>query len=347
MGARRIVAAVAVAGLAGLAASCGPPPVPGDSGPVPTCPARQRFVIETTDPTVAPIVRAISDNGQWLVTSLTVGGVVQLRLREVDAADPGVVVGSIPDAPLEGHPVAVSDDGDRVVWDVVSLNGNQVERTFHRWERSTGTIHPLQAPDAGHTIPSGLSPDGKVATWVSGLPNDMAAYTESLTDEVWTPPDVDLAEGALVTEALGFDPGVSNQLWNSVASPDGRWWAILAKDHGNGTPTRVARWDVVGDELTVLRDGSFSFGDLRVSDDGSILFHEYPKPFTFEFPGIQISGLDGPIRTLQVNPPLGFPGGDGLPESRFLAATPDLRAVAFTEISSLPPTAQVVVSRCR
>ncbi len=346
MGARRIITVVVVAGLAMLAASCGPPPVPGDSGPVPACPARQRFVIETTDQAEAPIVRAISDNGQWLVTSLTVGGAVQLRLREVAAADPGVVIGSIPDAPLEGHPVAVSDDGNKVVWEVVSLDGDRVERTFHRWDRSTGTIHPLQAPDAGHTIPSGLSPDGKVATWTSGLPNQMAAYTESLTDDVWTPPDVDVVESALVAEALGFDPSSSHQLWNFVASPDGRWWAILAKDYGNGTPTRLARWDVVNDELTVLRDGSFSFVDLKVSDDGSILTNEYPKPFTLEIPGIQITALDGTVRTLQANPPLGFPGGDGQPESRVLSATPDLRSVAFTEMSALPPTAQVVVSRC-
>ena len=101
MGARRIFTAVAISALASLAASCGPP-APGDTGPVPTCPARQRFVIETADPTVAPIVRAISDNGRWLVASLTVGGAVQLRLREVGAADPGTIVGSIPTRPSRG-----------------------------------------------------------------------------------------------------------------------------------------------------------------------------------------------------------------------------------------------------
>lgn len=346
MGARRLISAFAVATLVLLSAGC-TPPVPGDAGPVPTCPARQRFVVETTDQAGASVVRAISDNGQWLVTSRTFGDVVQLRLREVGSVDPGIVVGTIPHEPLQGHPVAVSDDGNRVVWDSAIVEGDQIIQEFHRWHRSSGTVDPLQPPDADHPVPAGLSLDGKVATWLSELPTVMPAYTQSLTDEVWTP-DLDLEEHESVREALGYGqpPASSDEWFYTVASPDGRWWAV-AYEYRFGFPTRLARWDVVTNELTVLRDGRFSVLDLQVADDGSILSNQYAEVGSFDVPGIQITSLDGTVRTLQSNPLLGFPGGDGLPQSRVFAATPDLRAVAFTELSSLPPRAQVVVSRCQ
>jgi len=345
MGTRRVAIGVALAALGLLSVGC-VQPAPGDTGPAPVCPARQRFVVETTDQANAAVVRAISDNGQWLVTSRTVGGAVQLRLRAVDPGDPGIIVGSIPDTPLEGHPVAVSNDGNRVVWQVVSVVGDQVVTEFLRWDRSTGTVQPIPAPDAGHPIPSRLSPDGKVATWLTGLPNTMPAYTEALTDAVWTPPALDLTEYGKLETALGFSPRPDgSESADVVASPDGRWWAVTY-DRQLGAHTRLARWDVEADELTPLRGGRFLLTGMRVANDGSILTNEPPVFPSFER-HIRVTAFDGSVRTLHANQPLGFPAGDGVAQSGVLAATPDLRAVAFTEISALPPTAQVVVSRCQ
>src|SRR5690606_29840862 len=132
---RRRVVTVVVACLAAVAAGCVPPPT-GGGGQVPACPARQKSVVEQTDQTDFSLVRGVSANGQWLVTSRAIGTDLELTLRQVGSNDPGTVVGTIEDfVHYVPHRVAVSDDGQRVVFDPTPTSG-PFEPS--RWERATG-----------------------------------------------------------------------------------------------------------------------------------------------------------------------------------------------------------------
>lgn len=349
---RRLIVVLALVASMSLAAGCIPPPDGG--GAVPACPARS---VSTLAGAASSLVRGISSDGAWIVTSNLAGPDTVLVLRRADNAVPAVEVTTI--AGLDGSDdefsrlaVGVSDDGELVV-----VDGS-------RWSRATGVLQPLVAPVAGATVLR-QSPDRTRTAWaVPG--DDELVVTDSFTDAVLGWSDVaqrgssgsgryrlsssrpsvaslvDLADGTAV--ALGeawdaidaADPGA---VWHGVdaaaVSPDGTVVALeTLRNHSGFDPARrLWVWDT---DTGSLRDLGWNRGRVQVADDGTVVFAGTATLIT----SIRASLPDGSVRTV-------YSGTNVVEIGGGFDGSEDLRTVALSASTTpLGPSTAVYLSRC-
>ena len=157
---------VVVGMVACIAASCAQPS--SGAGPVPTCPVRQEVSVEQSATQDFSQVRAISSNGQWVVSSRIIAAEYELTVRQVGDPSDTALVGHLPYFDYDQPFVAVTDDGSTVLY-------SQVFDPIHRWHRSTGTSDDLpmpmpaawygELPTLGAVLLTGFSADGSSAFW--------------------------------------------------------------------------------------------------------------------------------------------------------------------------------------
>lgn len=348
---RVIVVPVLLASIV-LVSGCIPPPDGG--GAVPACPAR---AVSTLAGAGSSLVRGISSDGAWLVTSNLAGPDMVLVLRRADNAVPAVEVTTLvgldsSDDEFARLSVGVSDDGELVV-----VDGS-------RWSRGTGVLEPLVAPVAGATVLR-QSPDRTRTAWaVPG--DDELVVTDSFTDAVLGWSDVaqwgtsgsgryrlsapassvaslvDLTDGTAVDlgEALdavaAADPGAT---WNAVVSaavsPDGTVVALetLRNDGGFDPARRLWVWDT---DTASLRDLGWNRGRVQAADDGTVAFATSATLIT----SIRASLPDGSFRTI-------YSGTNVVEIGGGFDASVDLRTVAFSASTTpLGPSTAVYLARC-
>lgn len=332
---------------------------------MPACPARQQVVVEQTDQTDYSLVRGVSANGAWVVTSRTVAGQLDLTLHDVEsgAATPVGTVGV--ETTFDRVPVAVADDGERVAVQVPpDADG---PRRLVRWERSVGTLDVVAPPAAGMVFRE-VGPDATLAGWGESLSDPTWVVTESLTDTVvgteWTglaplegssrsgrfQGSTDLSDGSTTSlqpalEAIG--PEWEDLRVESV-SPDGTKLLLMAERYPPGdVVAQLWLWDTSSQALAVVDDGYLAGG--LVSDDGRVVLARTTEPLTGatrieeHAPSGAVSVLyaGGQVRSIAA------PDANPYPPQDLFLATPDLRGVVFTAFTTpLPPTARVYAARC-
>jgi hypothetical protein len=364
MGRRRTPVALALAVIALVAAGCMTPPDPG-GGPVPSCPTRALRTLEQTDQVDFSLVRGLSANGRWVVTSRTVGGELDLTLRDVDsgAATPVGTVGV--ETSDDRVPVAVSDDGERVAVQVPpDVDG---PRRLMRWERTSATLAEV-APPADGMLYRGLGPDATLAGWTDSLSDPTWVITDTLTDAVvgtdWTglapiegssrsgrfQGGTDLSDGSSVSLQAAFDslgPEWEDRRVESV-SPDGTKVLVMAERYPPGdVVVQLWVWDTVTETLDVVDDGYLAGG--VVSDDGRVVLARTTDPLTGAT-RIEEHVPSGSVSVLYAGgdvQPIVAPDANPYPPQGLFLATADLRSVVVTSFTApLPPTAKVLVARC-
>lgn len=364
---RRAWTATAV-GLVVAAAATGcitPTPGGGGGGVVPPCPARQKLVVEQTDQTDYSLVRGVSANGKWVVTSRTVAGMLQLTLRELGSSAPGVSVGSIPADPIyDPHAVAVADDGSRVAYFAYEAIG---PRTVVRWARATGDVTTIQPPSPGLAWPE-VGPDATLIGWRTSLSAEAVVVTNSLTDELvgsaWgrlAPYDdsaasrsgrfrgvTDASDGSTIDLGPAYDEIGSDDVGALSISPDGSQYLLRGTfDWGGAAPT-IWHYDATTQDLVELDSGWFLGG--QIADDGRAVVVRVESSL-LQPAAIQEFAADGTMSTLQASGRVELLAHfDSNPYSHheYFVATPDLRTVVFTAFTTpLPPTAVVYASRCQ
>ncbi len=364
MGRRRAPFALVIAVAALVAASCVAPPDPG-VGPVPTCPARALRTLEQTDQVDFSLVRGVSANGRWVVTSRTIGAALELTLRDVQSgtATPVGTVGV--ETSDDRVPVAVADDGERVSVQVPP--DAEGPRRLVRWERTTGTLDDVAPPAAG-MLYRGLGPDATLAGWTDSLSDPTWVVTDTLTDTVlgtdWTglapiegssrsgrfQGGTDLSDGSTTSlvpafESLGAeweDPRVES------VSPNGTKVLLMAERYPPGdVVARLWVWDTVAASLDVVADGYLAGG--LVSDDGRVVLARTTDPLTGAT-RIEEHAPSGVVSVLFAGGdvrPIVAPDANPYPPQGLFLATADLRSVVFTAFTApLPPTAKVYAARC-
>ena len=374
---RRVVAMVSVC-VAMVAVGCTPPPT-GGAGPVPACPVRQTVVVEQTDQTDFSLVRGISDNGRWLVTSRTIGTDLELTLREVGSTAPGTAIGTIEDFhSWDPNRVAVSDDGQRVVFDATP-SAFPFEQPS-RWDRSSGSVEPLSPPEPGASLQQ-VSYDLRLAAWSTEDGATTFTVTDTLTDAVigtsWTgvarPHQHQVASptgrfawvggiGSIPHAIADYSNGTTLPLspaiaqigdgWEHLAveaiSPDGSKVIFSGERFSAGSwRSNVWAWDFDTETLRELDPAAYGG---RIADDGRAVLIR-PQSFPVVGHAIEEYAVDGSVTTIHAGSPVNWLIGtpdpaSPAPQAQFLA-TPDLRTVAFTTFASpVPPTARVVAARC-
>jgi diadenosine tetraphosphatase ApaH/serine/threonine PP2A family protein phosphatase len=335
-----------------LAAGCIPPPDGG--GAVPACPARS---VSTLAGAGSSLVRGISSDGTWIVTSNLAGPDAVLVLRRADNAVPAVEVATLAgldssDDEFSRLSVGVSDDGELVV-----VDGS-------RWSRATGALQPLVAPVAGATVLR-QSPDRTRTAWaVPG--DDELVVTDSFTDAVLGWSDVaqwgtsgsgryrlsapspsvaslvDLADGTAIDLSAAWDaidaadPGA---VWHGVdaaaVSPDGTVVALetLRNNGGFDPARRLWVWDT---DTASLRDLGWNRGRVQAADDGTVAF----ATTATLIPSIRASLPDGSFRTI-------YSGTNVVEIGGGFDGSEDLRTVALSASTTpLGPSTAVYLSRC-
>jgi hypothetical protein len=347
---RLIVVPVLLASVV-LVAGCIPPP--GGGGAVPACPARSVSALTGAG---SSLVRGISSDGAWIVTSNLAGPDTVLTLHRADGAVPAVEVATLAgldssDAEFASLAVGVSDDGE-----VVVVDGS-------RWSRATGALEPLVAPAAGATVLR-QSPDRSRTAW--SVPGDGVVVTDSFTDAVvaWSDvaargtspsgryrvsspsPDVaslvDLADGtsvdlsgALAAIAAADPAAVWHGVVGAAVSPDGTVVALetLRNNGGFDPARRLWVWDI---DTASLRDLGWNRGRAEAADDGTVVF----AAAATLIPSILASLPDGSFRTV-------YSGTNVVEIGGGFDASEDLRTVALSASSTpLGPSTAVYLSRC-
>jgi hypothetical protein len=366
---RRTWTVVAV-GLVTAVASAGcitPTPGGGGGGIVPPCPARQKLVVEQTDQTNFSLVRGVSANGRWVVTSRTIAGMLQLTLRELGSSDPGVSVGSIPADPIyDPHAVAVADDGSNVAYFRHEELG---PRTFARWERASGQVETI-APPSPELVWSDSGPDGTLISWRATATADTVVVTDALTDELVGTGWERLANydqgsasrsgrfsgtrdvsDASVTD-IHFAIDAIGTAWADLriesTSPDGSQFLLQGDVSIGSTSSHLWRVDADAQVLVDLGAGSFLGG--QIADDGRAVVVRAQDPLLGSI-ALREFAADGSVSTLHTDTPVRTvtaPEPNPVPPQQHFIATPDLRTVVFTAFTTpLPPTAVVYASRCQ
>jgi hypothetical protein len=132
----RRTAALAV--LVVLAAACTTPP--GGGGGTGLCPSRSRTVVASWDLEHFEVPRAVSPNGQWVLTSRqATPAELELWLHSTDGSVPAELVGTEPSTTAIWW-AQVADDGSRV------LHG---DRLWRRGDSPVDVVAPVVAPMAG------------------------------------------------------------------------------------------------------------------------------------------------------------------------------------------------------
>jgi len=316
--------------------------------------------VERTDQTAYSLPRGLSANGEWLVTSRTLGADLELTLREVGSSDPGVVVGSTPNfVSFRPYPVAVSDNGD-----VVSFEGR-------RWLRSTNAVSPLTPPVAGATYRFSSSDatravwriDGQSRFWVTDALDDVdlgwtgVAAPSSQGKSLNSRFDGGYRENPVLTD---YSDGSTRSIADAYAqtatarpslamgvSNDGSFVLLsgLGADPGGPLTPRLWTYEVETGVLRTTALGQFERYNIAVADNGRVLLGDSSGALLGP-DRIREVQLDGSVRLVNTGSllqPL-MPGSD----DPLFVTTPDGRSVAFTAFTgAAPPTSDLTVSRCR
>jgi hypothetical protein len=351
MGRSRAPFVLVIAAVALVAAGCMTPP--DGAGPLPACPARS---VSTLSGAGSSLVRGISADGAWVVTSNLAGSDTILTLRRADGLVPSVQVATLvgldsSDDAYAQLSVGVSDDGEMVV-----VDGS-------RWSRATGDLEPLVEPVSGATLLR-QSPDRSRTAW--SVPGDAVVVTDSFTDAVvgWsdvaargTSPSgryrlsspsldvaslIDLSDGASVdldgalAAIEAADPGA---VWHDVdaaaVSPDGSVIALetLRNNSGFDPARRLWVWEVDG---ATLRDLGWNRGRVQAADDGTVVFAATATLTT----SIRASLAGGGDRDV-------YSGSNVVEIGGAFDASNDLRTVALSASTTpLGPSIAVYLSRC-
>ena len=366
---------IVVVGVVGcVAAGCAQPS--SGAGPAPTCPVRQEVSVEQSATQDYSQVRAISSNGQWVVSSRIIAAEYELIVRHVGDPTGTAVVGHLPYSNDNQPFVAVTDDGSTVLY-------SQVFAPIYHWHRSTGTSDELSGPvpagwPGGYAywavLITGFSADGSRAFWQAWRYGQSVGEAERLITDTTT--------GEIIHErSMGFGDGAPLPL---ASSPDGRIYV----EHGVVVDTTTGqerslgaaaeylggnRWDpplmlslngrffvyLVDDalhlwdneqETGVMVDTSAypnQFDVAGVGDNGRLVYSRWVGPGAIG-PGIEIVDR-APDGTSTVAGPY-LQNQSFLPSfkwsHRYLVATPDLRSVVLSR--QLPPSNQsrLAVLRC-
>ena len=120
--------------VAVTATSCGTPPSSG-GGAIPECPQRQTVAVELADQVDFSTVRAVSPNGEWILSSKTIAGELELAVRRTQVLAAPMPIGTVS---MGTEQFAVADDGRRVV----IVEG----RNAWRWDADSAALTPIPAP---------------------------------------------------------------------------------------------------------------------------------------------------------------------------------------------------------
>jgi hypothetical protein len=199
-----------VALLAVVAAGCVPQPAPT----LPACPQRVEVKLEPADLVNFSLPRAVSSNGEWLVTSRVVGTDMVFALRRTAAGAASATVGSLPYSLVAGSTllVSVASDGSQVVFGVAGTAATETspQTTLSRWRAATGTVDDLPvpvvpAPPPGVPYPvnaRAVSADGRKVLWTQSFRDGPEPYVWNRVVLV-----TDVASGAVSAAPLG-DHGI-------------------------------------------------------------------------------------------------------------------------------------------
>ncbi len=171
---RSFAAAALVVALASLGATAGAP----EPTPTPTaCPARTEVPLEPADPVHFSIPRAVSTDGEWLVSSRVVGTDLDLALRRTGTSSSSTPVGSLPFASVLAGTLLVSvpTDGSQVVFGTAGAARTEdaPQTTLSRWRAATGSVSDIPVPVVASPPPGvpypvnafALSADGRRVLW--------------------------------------------------------------------------------------------------------------------------------------------------------------------------------------
>jgi hypothetical protein len=366
---------VVVGMVACVAASCAQPS--SGEGPAPACPVRQEVSVEQSATQDFSQVRAISSNGQWVVSSRIIAAQYELTVRHVGDPTNTALVGHLPYSDYNPPFVAVTDDGSTVLY-------SQVFAPIHRWHRSTGTSDDLpmpmpaawfgRVPTLGAVLLTGFSADGSSAFW-HAWQGDFNAFgaerviTDTTTGEITHERRIDPNSGAprplasspdgrfyvernvLVDTATGQERYLDalgayfGQFFSApplMLSPSGRFFVYLLGDD-------LHLWDNELETGVLVETSSYpnQFDVAGVGDDGRLAYSKWVGPGGIG-PGIEIIDR-GPDGTSTVTGPylvnLSFQASFDW-SHRYLVGTPDLRSVVLSR--QLPPSNQsrLAVLRC-
>ena len=331
-----MVAVLGVAVVATSASACAP-------GPTPTltaCPARTEVPIEPADPVHFSLPRAVSPDGEWLVSSRVVGAGFDLTLRRTQIDSSSTPVGSLPYASVMAGTLLVSvpADGSQVVFGLAGSASTEdaAPTTLSRWRAATGSVSDLPVP--------------VVASPPPGVPYPTNAFALS-------------ADGRRVMWRQSFLDGTEPPVFHHVLMvTDAATDAVLSTvvdTAAIGSPTSDGAFLLDGDRLVATATGAVT--DL--STDVSAAEAAFPGP------QLQVSGISDDLRYLalrryestvvpgvlthlvwdridgtgRVALQVQTTGQDGQPQVQFNAVTPNGSLLA-TRWSSPPDLGEVVES---
>lgn len=216
-GRRSVAVAFGVALVASVAAGCAPTPPTTPA----VCPSRTEVALEPIDQVNYSLPRAVSPDGEWLVSSRSVGADLVLSLRRTRASGSRTTVGSLPYAQVAAGTLLVSvpADGSQVVFGTAGSGPTEdaPQTTLSRWRAATGSVADLPVPVVASPPPGvpypmypfAVSADGQRVLWRQSFRDGPEPY-------VWH-------QVLVVTDA-------STDAWLSTASIDGVSPGWLAGD---------------------------------------------------------------------------------------------------------------------
>ena len=252
------------AALVGSLVAAGCTQSPSGDGPIPSCPACQEVSVEQSATQDYSQVRAVSDNGQWVVSSRTIAGEYELTVRHVGDPAGSAVVGQLPYESVDTSPlVAVTDDGSTVLY---SLEWT----TPLRWHRATGTSDELAIPvptgwPGGYSNwgvrLTGFSSDGSRAFWNASRSDGSGGNNERLM--------TDTTSGEIVHEhSFVLDYANANQR-PLASSPDGRFYV----EDGILVDTLTSQDRVLSAVDAYFGDTQLTVTPLTVSQNGRFIVY--------------------------------------------------------------------------
>lgn len=262
---RSSMAAILGVALAGAGATaCVPEPPTA----LATCPARTEVPLEPADPVNFSLPRAVSPDGEWLVTSRVAGTDLTLSLRRTQKASSGLPVGSLPYTQVAAGSLLVSvpADGSQVVFGTAGTASTEdaPQTTLSRWRAATGTVSDLPVP--------------VVASPPPGVPYPIHAFALS-------------ADGQRVLWRQSFREGPEPYVWHQVlVVTDATTDAVLSTidNAGSGSVTGDGAAVLAGNRLVATATGA-------VTDLGTDLS---AAQAAFPGPQLYVNGISDDLRYL-------------------------------------------------
>jgi hypothetical protein len=241
--------------------------VPPEPSPPPACPARAETQLESPDPVHFSLPRAVSEQGDWVVSSRAVDvDDLELRLQPNVAGLPVRVIGTLPDVVGSLAPplVGVAPDASSVVFGrrgAVFLPTDP-QPTLQRWDAATGEVTEVSVPGVGLSVPGTPYP---VNPWAISADGRRILWSQAYFEEPFTFRYVAVVTDARTDAVLTAWEGPVTSTWEWVSSRGQRFISLSSMVETSGGAVTSLAGDLTAAQAAFPGPG---FSPAAVSDDG-------------------------------------------------------------------------------